>query len=98
MNILKSALLTGLVLVSTPIVKQNEIVINKGDDNYLTISWDVVSNEKHFSIENEDNGLIRDAFIISKNYHVYDDCGWYTLDVEGWKNEDEHFFNFTMGL
>lgn len=98
MNIIKTALFTGLVLLSTPVMKQDEIVIDKGNENYLTISWDFVSENKHFSIENEDNGLIRDAFIVSKNLHDINGYQWYTLDVEGWKNEDEHFFDFTMGL
>lgn len=98
MNILKSVLLTGFILFSTPVIKQNEIVWDKGNDNYLTISWDMVSDEGHFSIENEDCGLIRDAFIISKNYHSVNGYEWYTLDIEGWQNEDERFFNFRMGL
>ena len=98
MNIIKTALFTGLVLLSAPAMQQKEIVINKGNENYLTISWDFVSTNKHFSIENEDNGLIRDAFIVSKNLHGTNDYYWYTLDIEGWQNEDEHFFNFRMGL
>lgn len=98
MNIIKTALFTGLVLLSAPAMQQKEIVINKGNENYLTISWDFVSTNKHFSIENEDNGLIRDAFIVSKNLHEHGNFEWYTLDIEGWQNEDEHFFNFRMGL
>lgn len=97
MNILKSAILAGVILLSSPVMKQNEIVYDKGNDNYLTISWDFV-DEKHFSIENETHGLIRDAFIVSKNLHGVEGYKWYTLDIEGWKNEDEKWFRFTMGL
>jgi len=67
-------------------------------ENNVTISWDVDSNEsKHFSIERYVEGDINDAFIISKNKHEQDNFVWWTFDVEGWKNVDEHWFNFRMG-
>ena len=87
MNIMKSLVMVVVVviLLVTPIMRQNEIVI----------SW---NKGEHFSIENEEDGMIKDAFIISKNHHSVDGFQWDTLNIEGWKNEDEHWFNFTMGL
>ena len=92
MKIMKSLVMVVVVVVLliTPIMRQNEIVINN-----LTISW---NKGEHFSIENEEDGMIKDAFIISKNHHNIDGFQWDTLNIEGWKNEDEHWFNFTMGL
>ena len=117
MNIVKSLVLSGLVLACTPVAKQNEIVIKTADtkvsvcevayhvyercelESNVTISWDVNSNEsKHFSIERFIEGDINDAFIISKNKHEYGGFEWYTLDIEGWKNVDENWFEFRMGL
>ena len=98
MNIVKSLVLVGCAFVCSPVVKQNEIVINKGNDNYLTISWDMVSEDNHFSIENENSGLIKDAFIISRNKHYQDGFSWYILNIEGWQNENEYWFKFELGL
>ena len=68
-------------------------------ESNVTISWDVNSNEsKHFSIEKYVEGDINDAFIISKNKHEQDGFEWWTFDVEGWKNVDENWFEFSMGL
>lgn len=116
MNIVKSLVLSGLVLVTTPVIKQNEIVIPTGEavnsicevsyhvyercelENNVTISWDTDSNEsKHFSIERYVEGDINDAFIISKNKHEQDGFEWWTLDIEGWRNVDENWFEFSMG-
>ena len=71
-------------------------------ENNITISWNFVDEQsKHFSIERYIDGDINDAFIISKNLHVvenpYHTYSWHTLDVEGWINTDEHFFNMTFG-
>ena len=117
MNIVKSLVLSGLVLACTPVAKQNEIVIKTADtkqsvcevayhvyercelESNVTISWDVNSNEsKHFSIERYIEGDINDAFIISKNHHEQGGFEWWTLDIEGWKDIDEHWFEFRMGL
>jgi len=117
MNILKSALLSGLVMLTVPAIPhQAEIVIPTGKtvnsvcevayhvyehcelENNITISWGMDSNEsKHFSIERYVEGDINDAFIISKNKHKQDGFEWWTLDIEGWRNVDEHWFNFRMG-
>lgn len=116
MNIVKSLVLSGLVLACTPVAKQNEIVIKTADtkvsvcevayhvyercelENNITISWDMDSNEsKHFSIERYIEGDINDGFIISKNKHEQDNFEWWTFDIEGWRNVDEHWFNFRMG-
>ena len=117
MNILKSAVLSGLVALSVPAIPhQHEIVIPTGKtvtsvcevayrqyercdlENNITISWDVDSNEsKHFSIEKYYFGDVEDAFIISKNRHEYSGYEWWTLDIEGWINTDEHWFEFRMG-
>lgn len=117
MNIVKSLVLSGLVVLSTPIAKQNEIVIKTAEtkqsicevayhvyehcelESNIIISWDVNSNEsKHFSIERFIEGDINDAFIISKNKHEQGGFEWYTLDIEGWKDVDENWFEFRMGL
>ena len=117
MNIIKSALLSGLVALSVPAVPhQYEIVIPTGKtitsicevsyhqyercelENNVTISWDIDSDtSKHFSIERYYFGDINDAFIISKNKHEYGNAEWWTLDIEGWVNVDEHWFNITFG-
>lgn len=117
MNILKSALLSGLVALTVPVIPhQAEIVIPTGKtansvcevayhvyercelENNITISWDVDSNKsKHFSIERFYFGDRKDAFIISKNRHEYDNFEWWTWDIEGWTGTDEHWFNFRMG-
>jgi hypothetical protein len=117
MNIVKSLVLSGLVLVTTPVIKQNEIVIPTGEavnsicevsyhvyercelENNVTISWDMNDTQsKHFSIERYVEGDINDAFIISKNKHEQDGFEWWTLDIEGWRNVDENWFEFSMGL
>lgn len=117
MNIVKSLVLSGLVLVSSPVARQNEIVIPTAKtvnticeveyhkyeccelESNITISWDMNSNEsKHFSIERYIEGDINDAFIISKNHHEQGGFEWWTLDIEGWKDIDEHWFEFRMGL
>ena len=117
MNIVKSALLSGLVALAIPAVPhQHEIVIPTGKtinsvcevayhqyercelENNVTISWDIDSNEsKHFSIEHYYFGDLDDAFIISKNKHQFGNSEWWTLDIEGWLNVDEHWFNITFG-
>ena len=101
MNILKSALLSGLVALTVPAIPHvNEIVIstNKTYENNITISWDLDSNEsKHFSIEHFYFGDIEDAFIVSKNRHEVDGFEWWTFDIEGWENTDEHWFQFSAG-
>ena len=118
MNILKSALLSGLVALAVPAVPhQAEIVIPTGKtvnsvcevayhkyercelENNITISWDMNNEQsKHFSIEKFYFGDCEDAFIISKNKHEQGGYEWYTLDIEGWKNTDERWFEFRMGL
>lgn len=67
-------------------------------ENNITISWDMNDTQsKHFSIEKYVEGDINDAFIISKNKHEQDGFEWWTFDIEGWRNVDEHWFNFRMG-
>ena len=67
-------------------------------ENNVTISWDLKSEQsKHFSIERFIDGDVNDAFIISNNLHEVHGYSWRTLDIEGWRDIDEHWFNMTFG-